>query len=81
MVADGERKRQGVLDDDRVAADVCLSAHAAELVDAGVSADVRAVFDLDVAGERGGVRHDYTVAYPTVVRDVGLRHDETVVAD
>ena len=80
VVADGEREGERVFDDDRIAADVCLAPDAAELVDAGVGADVRAVFDLDVPGERGGVRHDYPAADEAVVRDVRLRHDEAVVA-
>src|SRR5207237_293460 len=57
-----------------------LAADATELVDAGIRADVCAVCDEDVAGERGGVGHNHAVADQTIMRDVRLRHDEAVVA-
>ncbi len=47
----------------------------------GISADVRAVFDHDVSGERRGIRHDHAVADQAVVCDVRLGHDQTIVAD
>src|SRR5690348_13975472 len=81
VIADSQSKRQRVFDDDRVAADVSLFADAAKLMNAGVSADVRAVFDNDVPRERRGVGHDDAVADETVVRDVRLGHDQAVVAD
>src|SRR5690242_21781912 len=48
---------------------------------AGVRADVRAVFDNHVAGECRRVGHDHAVADEAIVRDVGLGHDQAVVAD
>src|SRR5947209_11633334 len=79
VISDRERKRQRIFNYDRVAANVSLAAHAAELMHAGVSAHVRAVFDLHVARERCAVRHDNAIPQVAVMRDVRLRHDQAVV--
>ena len=47
---------------------------AAKLVHARIRTDAGTVGDLDVAGERRGIRHDDLVAKLAVVCDVGLRH-------
>jgi hypothetical protein len=81
MVADSQSKRQRILHDHGIAADVSFFAHATELMHAGIGADVCAIFDDDVAGERGGIRHDYTITDQAIVSDVGLGHDQTIVTD
>src|SRR5690242_21362612 len=81
VIADGQRERQRVLHDDGVTADIRLFANAAKLVDARIRADVRAIFDHDVSGECRGVGHDHAVANQTVVCNVRLGHDQTIVAD
>ena len=48
---------------------------------AGISADVRVVLNDHVAGQGGGVGHDHAVAEDAIVGDVGLGHQQTVVAD
>src|SRR2546423_6242366 len=81
MVAYCERKRKRVFDYDGVAAHVCLASYAAELVHAGIRANVCAVCEFNVACERCAVRHDDAVAQTAVVRDVRLRHYEAIVAN
>src|SRR6185369_17994660 len=81
MIADGQRKRQRVFDDDRVTADVSLFADATKLVHTGIRADVRAILDDYMTRERGRISHDDAVANYAVVRDVGLGHDQAIVAD
>src|SRR5690349_2277317 len=48
---------------------------------AGIRADVRAVFDDHVTRECRRVGHDDAVADETVVRDVGLGHDQAIIAE
>ena len=48
---------------------------------AGIGADIRPIFDDDVARECRGIGHDYTVADHAVVSNVRLGHDQTVVAN
>jgi len=81
MVADGQRERQRIFHDDRVTADLRLFADATKLVHAGIRADVRAILDYDVTRERGRVCHDDAIADQAIVRNVGLGHDQTIVAD
>src|ERR1043166_8112872 len=81
VVADRQRKRQRIFDNDRVTTDVSLFANAAELMDTGVSTDVRAILDHDVARERRSISHDDAVADQAIVRDMRLGHDEAIVAD
>ena len=80
VIAYGERVGERVFDHHGVAADVGFATDAAELVNAGISAYVRAVFDKDVACERRSVRHDDLVAYDAIVRDVRLCHHEAIIA-
>src|SRR5687767_14555112 len=46
-----------------------------------VGPDVGAIRDLDVAGKRRGVGHNYLAPDLTIVSDVRLRHKKVVVAD
>jgi len=46
-----------------------------------VGADIRAIVNRDVAGESGCIGHDHLIADHTIMRDVRLRHEKTVVAD
>src|ERR1051325_1405967 len=80
VITDRERKGQGIFDDDGVAADVGFAPDAAELVHAGIRADVRAVRDLHVPGQRRAVSHNHTIAEDAIMRDVGLGHDQAIVA-
>src|SRR5262245_57523095 len=47
----------------------------------GIGADVCAVFNHYVARERRGISHDHAVADQAIVSNVGLGHDQAVVAD
>src|SRR5256885_14610722 len=38
-------------------------------------------FDDDVSGKRGVVGHDHVVANETIVRNVGVRHEQAVTAE
>src|SRR5687767_3412132 len=69
-------KRRGVLYDHRVSTNERLVSDAAKLMYAGVCTDIRTVGDLDVAGERRGIRHDDFASDPAVVCNVRLRHQE-----
>src|ERR1041385_7809500 len=80
VITDSQGKRQRIFDNHRVAANVSLLADTAKLMHTRISADVRAIFNTDVSGECGGVGHDDAIADDTVVRDVRLGHDQTVVA-
>ena len=79
MVADSQRERQRIFHDDRITTDVSLFADTTELVHAGIRADVRAILNHDMPCERGRICHNDTIADQTIVRDVRLGHDETVV--
>src|SRR5437773_9957379 len=81
VIADGERERQSVLHHHRVAADVSFAADATELMHAGIRADIRAVIDSDVTSERSCVGHNHVIANESIVRDVSLGHNESVIAD
>src|SRR2546428_7635876 len=63
-----------------MAADICFAADATELMDAGVSADVGAIFDDHVARKRRSIGHDHVVAEKAIMSDVHLSHHETIVA-
>jgi hypothetical protein len=80
MIALRERERQSVFDYDRVAAHVSFSAYATELVDARISAYVRAVFYYHVTRQSRGVSHDDAASNDAVVRHVRLGHNQTFVA-
>src|SRR6185369_6242552 len=73
-------ERQGILRHDRETPEEGLTAHAAELVDGREGADRGAVADLDVSCERGVVGEDGLASDAAVMRDVGARHEEVVVA-
>src|SRR5207244_944533 len=78
--ADGQGVWQCIFDHHRIAADVGFAPDAAILVHAGIGADVRLFFYSDMAGKRGAVGHDHAGADHTVVGDVRLGHDQTIVA-
>ena len=73
--------RQRVLRDDGVPADERMPRDAAELMNPGKGADGRIVADLDVAGQRRRVGEDDPAADVGVVSDVGVGHEQVVVAD
>ena len=78
---DDFRERRHVLGDDGVRGDVGMFADAAELMHGAERADLRVVFDGDVAGESGAIHEDVEIAELAVVPDVRVRHDEIVAAD
>ena len=49
-------------------------------MDAGVSPDLGAIVDDDVAGKRRRIGHDHVVPEDTIMSDVHLGHHETVIA-
>ena len=53
----------------------------AKLVDADEGSEYRVVFDGDVPGQRSQVGEDVARTDYAIVRDVGLRHEQIVVAD
>jgi len=81
VITNSQREGQGILDNHRVSADVGLAANPTELMYPGIGADVGAVCDEYVAGEGGGIGHNYVIANQTVVRHMGLGHEETIVTD
>src|SRR5687767_3552353 len=76
MIADRQSERQCVFDYYRVTANVRFFSHPAELMYAGVRADVCPILDHDVAGESSGIGHNHAIADQTIVRDVRLGHDQ-----
>src|ERR1039457_1748743 len=58
-----------------------MPADPAELVTSGDGADGRPIFDDGVPAEGDAIRENRVIADLHVVRDVGVRHDEVVVAD
>ena len=76
---DGVRHR--VFDDDGISTDKRFVANAAKLMNTRIRAHACFVCDLDVAGECGGVCHDYLAAELAIVGDVGLCHQQIAVAD
>src|SRR6185436_2286748 len=74
-------KGQRIFHHHRIAAHIGLAADATELMNSGISADVCAILNDDVAGQSGGVGHDHVVADQTIMRDVRLGHQKTVIAD
>jgi hypothetical protein len=81
VVTNGESERQRVLYYDGVTTDVRFFADTAKLVHTGVSANVGTIFNHNVARECSCICHDNAVADQTVVRDVRLGHNQTIVAD
>ena len=81
VIADGEGEWQGIFDNYGIAANVSFAADAAELVDAGIGADVGAVCDHHMARKRSRVRHDYMIADEAIVRHVYLGHQKAVIPD
>src|ERR1044071_6332619 len=80
MIADRQSKRQRILNDDRITADISLFADATKLVHAGISADVRTIFNDDMSCQCRGVCHDHAISDQAIVCDVCLGHDQTIVA-
>ena len=75
------RKRQRILGDHRIAADERVAADAAELMDAGVGADV-AKSSTDTWPPSVALRsEDRVAADMAVVRDVHVVHEQVAVAD
>src|SRR6185503_11227468 len=81
VIADCKGKRQCVFDYYRVTADVSFAPHATKLMNSRVGTDICAIFNRYVPSEGGGVGHDHTIANDAVVRNMGLRHDQTVIAN
>ena len=81
MISLNDGKRHRVFDDDRITADKGFETDTAELVNARIRADIGAVVNLDVTGERRGVCHYNLVSQKAIVRDVRLRHQQISVAD
>ena len=81
VIADCKRERECVFNNYGVTADVSFSPNATKLMNSRVGTNICAIFNRYVASEGGGVGHDHTIAYDAVVRNMGLRHDQTVIAD
>ena len=81
VIALRDGKRQSVFDDDRITADERFAPDAAKLMNARIRADICAVFNRHVTGERGSVCHYHFVADAAVVGDMRLRHQQIIVAD
>jgi len=81
VVTDREGEWQGILDDYRIPADVGLAADPTELMYPGVGTDVGSVGDKHVAGQGGGIGHDYVIANQTVMRHMRLGHEKTILAN
>ena len=64
-----------------LSADHRQGADAAELVYARRAGNVRPIVDADVSRQHGVVGHDHVVAQVTIVGDVGVDHQQAVVAD
>src|SRR5262252_7123672 len=79
MIADGQAKRQSVLYDHGISADIGLATDATELMYAGIGADVSAVRDRYVTCQGGRIRHDHVIANQAIVRDVCLGHEKAVL--
>jgi hypothetical protein len=47
----------------------------------GIGTDVGAVCDEHVAGQGGGIGHDYVIANQTVMRHMRLGHEKTIIAN
>src|SRR4051812_23772909 len=78
VIADRERERQSIFDDDGIASDISLAADAEELVNAEISADIRALLDNDMTRQRRAVCHDDMIAKDTVMCDMRLRHNQAI---
>ena len=81
MVTLYDREGRGVFYDHRVPSNECLITNAAKLMDARICANIRPVADLDMPGERRGIRHYDVIADPAVVGDMGLGHEKVIVTD
>ncbi len=75
------RKRQYVAGYGCAAADKGMGTDAHEVMDGAQGADCRPIFHGYVAAQRGRIRHDDVVADLAVMRDVGVSHDEVVIAE
>ena len=58
-----------------------MGAHTAELMHAGERTDGDVILDRHVAAKRGPVAEDRVVADRAVVGDMGVRHEEIMIAD
>src|SRR5262249_56218294 len=54
---------------------------AGELMDHAITRYQRAIADLDPSREQRAAAHDDSIAYPAVVSNMRVVHDEVVVAD
>src|SRR5882724_4133521 len=81
VIADRQSKWQRVFNNHGISADISLAADAAELMHAGISPDVCAVFDAHMAGQGRRVSHNDVVANQTIMGDVRLGHQEAVIAN
>src|SRR6266550_7113068 len=81
MIAHCECKWQRILNHHRITANVRFPTDTAKLMYTGVSSDVRVVFNNYVTGERSGIRHDHAITEYAIVGNVGLCHEQAVVAN
>src|SRR4029079_8536609 len=77
----GKRVRHHILLDDAVRPDEGVPSDPAELVDSAEGADVRPVLDDDMARKPHAVAQDHVVTDADVVSDVGVDHQQVVIAD
>src|ERR1700674_5215323 len=47
----------------------------------GIGAYVRSVINCHVTGQRGAIGHDHLITQATIMSDVSLGHDQTIVTD
>src|SRR5258708_1726967 len=72
--------RKWILDDNGITADKSMLSSAAKLMHSGICADAGVVFNRNVTCKGCRVRHDDSIAQVTVVRNMSLRHKETVAS-
>src|SRR5215203_1154368 len=80
LLADRLDEGESVHGGHRVAAQVGVAPHPAELVHGGEGADGGVIVDLDVAGVGRVVGEDDAVAHLAVMGDVGIGHEQAVAA-
>src|SRR5581483_7357949 len=82
-VARGDRlgERKYVFGHNRAATYISMRPNRSELMYGRKSSNRGPLRNVDMPGERGSVCHDYMVANKAVMRHMGIRHDQDVIAN
>src|SRR5581483_9822766 len=82
-VARGDRfgKRKYVFRDNGPTTYISMRANRSELMYGRKSSNRGPLRNVDMPGERGSVCHDYVIANKAVMRHMGIRHDQDVIAN